>query len=404
MQNLARRRVLYFAKAYPPEAGGVERYSADLALAFRETGCWPLVVTQHRGPAGLHRQDGLPVYNVGRGNQAIVFAKMLLLARRLSGKRRFAFSYATTWRVALPALLGANVRPLGCTIHGREVLAPRGLVAVVMRWVLKQVNEVFAVSDFTLNAARESGAVPPTTGRRNWNGLPSGIHSNTAPQCESHALARDAGTVTLFTICRLVARKNVLGVVRALALLKREGRLGRVEYLIAGDGETRQAIADLIDGEQLNNCVKLLGRVTEEEKDSLYARADLFVHPQVALAGGADVEGFGLVIAEAMARGLPVVVGRDGGTADFVLDGETGRVVDGNSDREIAEALAELIEDADLRHRYAAAGQAWVREHLSWRRHAEAIVRRLLPALPTNRAAAYLKGQRRESDAVLASS
>lgn len=372
--NLTKRSVLYLAKGFPPDAGGVEQYSFDVANAFAELGLFPVVITQHSGPRGVRNDQGLLTINVGRGNQLVVFIRMLRTVLALRRRFEFAFTWATTWRVAVPAILAGAKRPLGITIHGREILVPRNIIALIMRWVLRRADALCCVSQFTLDTARSRKLIPASQGFRNWNGLPR------IPDLKPHKTSAD-GQCILFTICRLVERKNIQGVVAALALLRDQGRLKNVQYIVAGDGEMRQALQELITEKNLEQIVSLTGRISEERKRELYSSSDIFVHAQVSLSGGDDVEGFGLVIAEAMACGLPVLVGRDGGTADFVVNGETGVVVDGNSIPAIAEGLARMIADVNFRNHIARSGQIWVNRNLSWRKHALTILKQCCPQM-----------------------
>lgn len=372
--NSHRHPVLYLAKGFPPDPGGVEQYSLDVATAFADLGLSPIVITQHSGARGVRHRHGLVTINVGSGSQLVVFLRMMGAVLALRKRFNFVFTYATTWRVAIPAILARVACPLGITIHGREILVPRNIVALIMKWVLRRADFLFCVSQFTLDAGRSRNLIPLDKGLRNWNGLPK------VPNVERREKSA-SGTTTLFTICRLVERKNIQGVISALAVLRDQGRIQGVKYVVAGDGEMRGRLQALIVQKNLEQTVSLLGRISEEEKRELYASADVFVHAQVSLSGGDDVEGFGLVIAEAMACGLPVLVGRDGGTADFVENGETGLVVDGNSIPEIAESLARMIEDVNFRNRIAINGRIWVHRNLSWRKHAVTIVKQCFPGI-----------------------
>jgi phosphatidylinositol alpha-1,6-mannosyltransferase len=69
-----------------------------------------------------------------------------------------------------------------------------------------------------------------------------------------------------------------------------------------------------------------------------------------------DTEGFGLVFREANACGKPVIGGRAGGVVEAVLDGESGILVDGNSEREIADAVTRLLSDELLSARISRSG------------------------------------------------
>ncbi|MDV9202279.1 glycosyltransferase, partial [Streptomyces sp. Wh19] len=102
-----------------------------------------------------------------------------------------------------------------------------------------------------------------------------------------------------------------------------------------------------------------------------------------------EAEGLGIVFLEAAASGLPVVVGDSGGAPDTVLDGRTGRVVDGTDPAAVAAALTRILLDPD-RAAMGAAGREWVRESWSW----DASARRLTDLLtPAEEAAAVRPGE-----------
>ena len=63
---------------------------------------------------------------------------------------------------------------------------------------------------------------------------------------------------------------------------------------------------------------------------------------------------------EASATGVAVVAGRSGGAPETVLDGETGRVVDGRSLDEIAGVITELLSDTRRARRMGEAGRRWI--------------------------------------------
>lgn len=369
-----RHHSLLFAKAFPPTQGGVELYSLELAQSLKHTGARPIVITAFRGKLGMQRHHNLPVFNVGESTQLRVFVRMLVAAYRITRRRQISFSYATTWRVALPILMLRTSSSRGVTIHGREVLVPRGPVRLLMKYVLSQIESVFSVSQYTLDQTRLAGVLPKDVGKRNWNGISSFPAS--LGSANSEAPSRP---LQIFTICRLVPRKNLVKAVQAVARMKSTMGEKPVNYVIAGGGEQESELRSFVEKEGLSEFVQIRGRVTEEEKRKLYEQADIFLHPQVALNNGMDVEGFGLVVAEAMARGIAVIAGIDGGPAELIQDGKTGRLVDGNSVEAIARALCDLACDFNLRRTMGAYGRAWTTEHLSWRAHAMTILNDCIP-------------------------
>lgn len=96
--------------------------------------------------------------------------------------------------------------------------------------------------------------------------------------------------------------------------------------------------------------VRLLGALPEAQLDRLFEAADIFVHPSL-------YEGYGMVLAEALKRGLPVVSTTGGAAAETVPDGAGLKVPPGDAGA-LAEALRAVICDRALRRRLADAAFA----------------------------------------------
>src|SRR5262249_49937080 len=102
--------------------------------------------------------------------------------------------------------------------------------------------------------------------------------------------------------------------------------------------------------------------------DALLSNVSVFAMPSRVDRDGAG-EGFGIVYAEAGARGLPVVAGNAGGAVDAVVDGETGLLVDAESPVAVARALTSILLDHAKATRMGRAGWERARTH-SWARSA----------------------------------
>jgi phosphatidylinositol alpha-1,6-mannosyltransferase len=96
----------------------------------------------------------------------------------------------------------------------------------------------------------------------------------------------------------------------------------------------------------------------------------VFASPCRSRWAGLEVEGFGIVFAEAALAGLPVIAGRSGGAPEAVIQGETGLVVDGHSLQEVAAALASILRRTpEQRSKMGARGR-----ELALARHTPAVV------------------------------
>jgi len=146
-------------------------------------------------------------------------------------------------------------------------------------------------------------------------------------------VAADAAPGLLF-VGRLRVRKGVEVLLRALALLRAEGRVPRLR--IAGDGEHRAALERTAARFGVRDQVDFLGRRGAAEIRWLLEHSAALVVPSV-------YEGMPLVILEAMVAGVPVVASRVSGIPEVVLDPETGWLVPPEDPVALAAALAELF-------------------------------------------------------------
>jgi phosphatidylinositol alpha-1,6-mannosyltransferase len=95
---------------------------------------------------------------------------------------------------------------------------------------------------------------------------------------------------------------------------------------------------------------------------------------------GLEQEGFGIVFVEAAACALAQVAGRSGGSDEAVLDGVTGVVVaNSKSERDLAEAIRELVLDDDRRRAYAQRARELAQSNFSWDVLAKELSTRLVP-------------------------
>jgi phosphatidylinositol alpha-1,6-mannosyltransferase len=171
------------------------------------------------------------------------------------------------------------------------------------------------------------------------------------------------GARVLLTVARLERSKGIDLVIQCLPDLARA--FPGLRYLVAGEGPEREALESLARSLGVASLVTFLGRVEELSKQALYELCEVFVMPS-RLVPGRPLEGFGIVFLEAAAAARPCVAGRVGGTADAVVDGITGLLVDSSNPRATLEALVRLLREDELRLRLGEAGRERVRLHFLW--------------------------------------
>jgi glycosyltransferase involved in cell wall biosynthesis len=157
----------------------------------------------------------------------------------------------------------------------------------------------------------------------------------------------------LLTVARLTAQKSLDTLIDAMALLS--DRHAAARLTIIGDGPARAALEEQTRHLSLQERVKFLGLVPQRDLPPHYAQCAVFVLPSVR-------EGMGLVLAEALLCGAPVIAANSGGVTDIVKDGETGLLVPERDPHALAAAIERILSDPALAARLAANGAARVRQ------------------------------------------
>jgi colanic acid/amylovoran biosynthesis glycosyltransferase len=173
----------------------------------------------------------------------------------------------------------------------------------------------------------------------------TGIDLGRWPYQERHP-AR-AGGLRLVSVGRLVEKKGIAQVLRALRLMVDRGI--RADYRVFGDGPLREPLAALTVELGLAGQVTFHARQPQEAVRDGLARSDVLVAASVTAADG-DEEGIPNVLKEAMALGLPVVTTRHSGIPELVTDGESGWLA---AERDVAGLVRGVLGLLDHPERWA---------------------------------------------------
>jgi phosphatidylinositol alpha-1,6-mannosyltransferase len=327
---------------FHPDVGGIEIYLTGLADTLAARGHKLAVFCD--GPASA--DDVIKPYQIFRfqGPRPWSRWRKSVAVQRFVRKEKVEAVIADTWKslTLLPAASLENARVV-CLAHGAEFLVPPGSAkhGRIVR-ALAKADIVAANSAFT-------GALvkPFLTQETEMRVVLPGLYPPlTKPE------KRGASKNRVLTIARLDAYKGVDVMLRAVAALKE--KFPALHYDIVGTGDETANLNALADQLGIDAHVQFHGRVSESGKAQLLEQADVFALPSRLEPN--EVEGFGIVFAEAGAYGLPCLAGRDGGIPSAVLDGETGLLVDGGDVAQVTQALSRLLADDDLAERLGRAG------------------------------------------------
>jgi len=346
-------------------AGGAERVIVHLACALARRGIDPTVICLGR-PGLLARDlDAAGVRVVALGSTR-------------------GFDVAAIWRLARvlqrirPDVINVHDRASLPYVHLANRLAGRRPVVFSCHGLLLGVSHARWCERFAMRGAAALTAVSQETGRRyaallDWPGpvdvVPNGVplpepDPNMRPAARANlGLADDV--FTFLAVGNLKPEKGFEDLLEGAAILRDRLAGRRFIVLIAG-GTSDEAYANgleaSLDRLNLRGVVRFLGY--RPDTRPLYAAADVFVL-------SSRTEGLPMVLLEAMGAGLAVVATRVGGVPDVVTDGESGLLVASSEPRELADAMARLVDAPALRHRLGEAARQHIRSGYSVERMAE---------------------------------
>ena len=253
---------------------------------------------------------------------------------------------------ALPFLDRLRGVPLVTHFHGPWALesqvegASRSAIAAKMlveRLVYNRSARVIAMSDAFRHILLTRYRVPDRVVRTVPNGVDAASFDIAAPREEARQrLGWEAGLPTFFTVRRLVRRMGLDRLLDAWATVRQQPRGREAVLHIAGTGPERAALERQAAELGLLGSVRFDGFVSDEALRLAYRAADVTLVPTAAL------EGFGLVAAESLAAGTPVLTTPVGGLPEVVSGLSAAMVLRGADAGSIAAGIAEVLADASM--------------------------------------------------------
>ena len=346
------KHIVIVGKYYPPEFGGVERYTRDVARvaakAHRVT-----VVVHNRGREDLVEQhENITVVRCGTvttiSSQPV---SLSMLARLRSLQPDLVhFNAPNFWGAGMLSLAGYTA-PLIITHHA-DVFGRPLLKRAVMPIYHHLVRRATCVVVSSLKNATASKDLPMKAGKFieiPWAVDETQYYLNESERASVLAERRERfGDVPIIGfIGRFVRYKALPVFVDALS------RLDDVHALLIGDGPLREQIEELVRVAGISERVHFLGNLDEASKIRALAMMDILTLPS-----NDTTEAFGLVQVEAQLMGLPVVASRLlTGVTDVTLDEITGLLVPPDDPNALAAAFARLLSDRESARRFGVAGR-----------------------------------------------
>ena len=257
--------------------------------------------------------------------------------------------------------------PVTCTFHGPWAIeSQQEGDSKLGVWLKKQVErQVYSRCDRFIVLSKAFGQILHQEYRIPWSKIhiiPGGVdthqfQNNLSRQQAREKLGWPQDRFIIFTPRRLVHRMGLDKLLNAIAQLKAEKH--DPWLAIAGKGPLRESLEQQSTELNLNNAVKFLGFLLDNDLPTAYQAADLTIMPSQSL------EGFGLVLLESLASGTPVLCTPVGGMPEVINDFSPELITDSPSEQAIANSLKAILTnnihlpDRDACRNYATDKFSW---------------------------------------------
>jgi glycosyltransferase involved in cell wall biosynthesis len=357
-------RIVQVSPFFHPHAGGVESHVRGLAREFAREGHDVTVVTsryRHRLPL----EEPFEGYRILRSrcfgvafNTPLDVGTERILQRLDADVVHLHYPPPFTSYFAVRALERRLV-PTCLTYHCDLYLSGAGgrLIAGIYQRVflprtLRRVDRIVVHT-------RSYGVTSTVLRGRDLTIIPSVVDLDRfRPDIEASTLRGDLrleGKRVMAFTGRLVPHKGVDVILQALPLLPRD-----VVLLVIGAGPRLPSLLGQARRLRVADRVRFCPRVSDEDLPKFLSLANVFVLPSQN-----RLEGFGLVVAEAMAAGLPVVIADMPGVREVIEPGREGLLVEPLLAQDLATKVSSLLDNPELARRMGAAGRRRAEERYS---------------------------------------
>ncbi|RLE94663.1 MAG: glycosyltransferase family 1 protein [Thermoprotei archaeon] len=371
-------KVLHFSWEYPPSiVGGLGRHVYYLTKYLARLGADISVITTSLGEVSEEVIDGVKVYRVNpftlRSSNFITWVLnfnylMLTKAIDLSKKEgKPDIIHVHDWLTAYTGITLKHVLkvPLIATIHSTEIGRRGGIWTedqkIIHDWEWRVTYEAWKVivcSDYMMREVSRVFMLLPEKIIKIPNAIELEDIETSSPGSgfkEKYALPHEK--IIMF-VGRLVYEKGLDLLIEAFNILVNKSKRDDIKLVIAGDGPMREYLISMVYKYGLENKVYFTGRIDDNELFSLMKVSYVGVFPS-------RYEPFGIAVLEAMACGLPVIVPNYGGPNEVVEHGVEGFKVFLNP-CEIAERIAQLLDNVDLRNSMSVNARKKIRNLYTW--------------------------------------
>lgn len=345
---------------FPPESGGIQRYLFNLVKYTYDSSDLVMVGCGRKNNSYFSELPcDIKYYSTffsGYNKKLSLIILLFGLLKRIIHNNEDLTIEAGNLYSALPVFLISLCWPVKYMVYcyGKEllVLAKKGWRKRLFTEVLKRAERISFITQYTasllsgLNLDYKLNYMPPK------------IDKNLLEKINDKSLH---DPVNLLSIGRLEFHKGhdiLLEAVKAIP------KTVNWKLTIAGSGPRYNFLEKMIGKYGLSNNVTLATSVNDKQLWNLYNDADLFLFPSQVCESG--TEGFGIVLLEAMAKGVAIIASKAGGIPEVLENGRFGVLVEQDNVNEWRDQIINLIKNDEFRKKLINNARLHVEKYYVW--------------------------------------
>ena len=362
--------VLFVTNDFGPRAGGIETFI--IGLIQRRPFGQTIVYTSFQEDSAQFDADWLANYGVrvirDRSKILLPTPRVALQLRGIIKKE--GITTAAFGAAAPLGLLSASMKRAGVVrtvalTHGHEVWWAKVFpFNLLLRRIGSTVDVLTYLGEFTRKAISKALSARAQSAMVK---IAPGIDVEHFISTDASSLRESLGLAdkkVIVSVGRLVHRKGQDHLIEAMPEILKN--VPRAHLLLVGEGPYREHLQNLVHQLKLESSVTFIGRIQYQDLPMYICVGDIFAMPSRSRLMGLEVEGLGIVYLEASSCGLPVLAGDSGGAPDAVIQNETGLVVSGTDNKQIASAAVALLTNLEASQKMGTVGRQWIVDNWRW--------------------------------------
>jgi len=349
-KNTKEKSLLFVARNYPPNIGGMEILNYELAKTLKDK-------VKLRVFANLKHRYSISFIIKGFFTSLISKEKVILLSDPL-----------LSFYIPFLKLIGKKVI---IRINGLDIIGHNIIYQLLIPFLTNFADVIICISSYT-----KQECIKRHINKKKIIVITPGIKPEKyyLPHMDKKTLFKiipeAENKVILLSMGRLIRRKGHYWFIKEVIPMLDDN----IIYILAGAGPEMENIKKLVEEKSLQGKVFLLGEISENTKKILLNNSDIFILPNIPIEG--DMEGFGIVALEASSCGLPVIATGIEGITDAVIKNKNGLLVDSYDTKGYINLIKSLLYNKKELNDFRIRARKFASRQFSW----DKIVKRYLKA------------------------